>query len=93
MPGPVLGGNWLIRQEAAWLEATTALQTYGTMMRSPSGYPIQSPYVSVASKNAEIMIRVAAGLGLRLRVGHDCPTNQRIPSFSSFAVLRKLHRN
>lgn len=48
---------------AAWLEAVTALQAYGTMMKSPNGYPIQSPYVSVASKNAEIMIRVGAEFG------------------------------
>jgi P27 family predicted phage terminase small subunit len=48
---------------AAWLEAVTVLQTYGTMMKSPSGYPIQSPYVSIASKNAEIVIRVAAEFG------------------------------
>ena len=32
-------------------------------MKSPNGYPIQSPYVSVASKNAEIMIRVGAEFG------------------------------
>jgi P27 family predicted phage terminase small subunit len=48
---------------AAWLEAVTALQTWGTMMKSPNGYPIQSPYVSIASKNAEIMIRIGAEFG------------------------------
>lgn len=48
---------------AGWLEATTALQTYGTMMKSPNGYPIQSPYVSIQSKQAEIMIRIAAEFG------------------------------
>jgi P27 family predicted phage terminase small subunit len=48
---------------APWLEAITALQTFGTMMKSPNGYPIQSPYVSIASKNAEVMIRIAAEFG------------------------------
>jgi P27 family predicted phage terminase small subunit len=48
---------------AAWLEAVTALQTYGRMMKSPNGYPILSPYVSIESKNAEIMLRVAAEFG------------------------------
>jgi hypothetical protein len=47
---------------ASWLEAVTALQTYGTMMKSSSGYPMQSPYLSIASKDAEIMIRIAAEL-------------------------------
>ena len=48
---------------AAWLEAVTALQTYGTVMKSPSGYPLQSPYVSIATKQAEIMIRIASEFG------------------------------
>ena len=49
---------------AAWLEAVAALQQYGTMMKSPNDYPIQSPYVSVANKNAELMLRIAADFGL-----------------------------
>jgi Phage terminase, small subunit len=28
---------------ALWVEATEAIQKYGTMVKSPSGYPIQSP--------------------------------------------------
>src|SRR4051794_17043241 len=35
---------------SAWLEAVTAMQTYGTVMKSPNGHPIQSPYVSIANK-------------------------------------------
>jgi hypothetical protein len=30
------------------------------MVKSPSGYPMQSPYVAIANKQAEIMIRIAA---------------------------------
>jgi P27 family predicted phage terminase small subunit len=48
---------------AAWLEAVDALQKYGTMMKSPNGHPIQSPHVSIATKQAEIMIRIAAEFG------------------------------
>jgi P27 family predicted phage terminase small subunit len=29
-----------------WAEATEAIQKFGTMVKSPSGYPVQSPYVS-----------------------------------------------
>jgi len=29
------------------------------MVKSPSGYPIQSPYVSIANRQAEIMMRIA----------------------------------
>ena len=45
---------------ALWAEAMEAIQKYGTMVKSPSGYPIQSPYVSIANRQAEIMMRIAA---------------------------------
>jgi P27 family predicted phage terminase small subunit len=46
-----------------WAEATEAIQKYGTMVKSPTGFPIQSPYVSIANRQAEIMIRIAAEFG------------------------------
>jgi P27 family predicted phage terminase small subunit len=48
---------------ALWAEATEAIQKYGTMVKSPSGYPMQSPYVSVANRQAEIMMRIASEFG------------------------------
>ena len=48
---------------ALWAEATEAIQKYGTMVKSPSGYPIQSPYVSVANRQADIMMRIASEFG------------------------------
>ena len=48
---------------ALWAEATEAIQKYGTMVKSPSGYPIQSPYVSIANRQAEIMMRYASEFG------------------------------
>ena len=33
---------------AVWAEATEAIQKFGTMVKSPTGYPVQSPYVSIA---------------------------------------------
>jgi P27 family predicted phage terminase small subunit len=46
-----------------WAEAIEALQKYGTMVKSPSGYPQQSPYLSVANRQAEIMMRIALEFG------------------------------
>jgi P27 family predicted phage terminase small subunit len=46
-----------------WAEATDAIQKYGTMVKSPTGYPIQSPYVSIANRQAEIMMRIASEFG------------------------------
>jgi P27 family predicted phage terminase small subunit len=46
-----------------WAEATEAIQKYGSMVKSLSGYPIQSPYVAVANRHAEIMMRIASEFG------------------------------
>jgi P27 family predicted phage terminase small subunit len=48
---------------ALWAEAMEAIRKYGTMVKSPSGYPIQSPYVSIANRQAEIMMRYASEFG------------------------------
>lgn len=48
---------------ALWAEASEAIQKYGTMVKSPSGYPIQSPYVSIANRQAEIMMRISSEFG------------------------------
>jgi P27 family predicted phage terminase small subunit len=48
---------------AMWAEATEAIQKYGTMIKSPSGYPVQSPYVAIANRQAEIMMRIASEFG------------------------------
>ena len=46
-----------------WAEATEAIQKYGLMVKSPSGFPIQSPYLAIANRQAEIMMRIAAEFG------------------------------
>jgi P27 family predicted phage terminase small subunit len=48
---------------AVWLEAVEALQRYGTVMKSPNNYPVQSLYLSIANRQAEIMIRIASEFG------------------------------
>src|SRR4051794_32040209 len=48
---------------AFWTEALQQLEKYGTMVKSPTGYPIQSPYLAIANRQAEIMMRVASEFG------------------------------
>jgi phage terminase small subunit len=54
------------------------------MVKSPSGYPQQSPYVSIAIRQAEIMIRIAAEFGFtpasRNRI--SAPSNKELDLFS-----------
>jgi P27 family predicted phage terminase small subunit len=48
---------------AAWLDATITIQTYGSIMKSPNGHPMQSPAVSIANQQADIIVRIAAQFG------------------------------
>ncbi len=46
-----------------WLEGIEALQKYGTMMKTPKGFPVQSPYVSIVNREADVMMRIASEYG------------------------------
>jgi P27 family predicted phage terminase small subunit len=48
---------------ALWAEAMEAIQKYGSMIKSPSGFPVQSPYLAVANRQTEIMMRIASEFG------------------------------
>jgi hypothetical protein len=37
------------------------------MVKSPTGYPTQSPYLAIVNLQADPMVRVAAEFGLRLQ--------------------------
>lgn len=73
---------------ALWAEATQAIQKYGAMVKSPSGYPMQSPYVAVANRQAEIMMRIASEFGFtpasRSRISTSSKTEPTL-----FDVLEK----
>jgi P27 family predicted phage terminase small subunit len=48
---------------ALWIEAMEMVQKHGAMIKSPNGYPMQSPYLSHANKQFEIMMKVAVEFG------------------------------
>jgi P27 family predicted phage terminase small subunit len=48
---------------ALWAESMVQIQKYGTMVKSPTGYPMQSPYLSIANRQAELMMRIASEFG------------------------------
>ena len=48
---------------AAWVEATEAIQQFGMVIKSPNGYPVQSPYVAIQSRNAELLVQIAKEFG------------------------------
>lgn len=46
-----------------WVEAETQLRTSGLLVKSPSGWPIQNPYLSIANKAWEQMHKMMAEFG------------------------------
>ena len=52
---------------ALWVEATEAIQKYGVMIKAPSGFPVQSPYLSIANRQTEIVMRIASEFGFTTR--------------------------
>ena len=48
---------------AQYFDAMEEVQKYGAMIKSPNGYPVQSPYLAVANKNADTMIRISSEFG------------------------------
>jgi hypothetical protein len=59
------------------------LQKYGTMVKSPTGFSIQSAYLSIANRQAEIMMRSASEFGFtpasRSRI--SAPPQDQLPLF------------
>lgn len=47
-----------------WKSATRTVQETGFMVRSPSGYPIQNPMLSIANKAQEQCLKILAEFGL-----------------------------
>jgi P27 family predicted phage terminase small subunit len=48
---------------AMWAEAMEALNEFGTMIKSPNGYLVQSPWVAILNRQAEVMLRIASEFG------------------------------
>jgi len=44
---------------AAWLGAIQYIEQYGSVIKTPNGHLQQSPYVSIANNNAEVVLRIA----------------------------------
>src|SRR5258708_11406890 len=38
---------------ARWVEASDNIRQYGLILKSPTGYPIQSPYLAIINKSIE----------------------------------------
>jgi P27 family predicted phage terminase small subunit len=68
---------------AMWAEAQEQINKYGAMVKSPTGFPIQSPYLAIANRQTEIMMRIASEFGFtpasRSRI--SAPPPDQLPLF------------
>jgi P27 family predicted phage terminase small subunit len=70
---------------ARWVEAEEKLKETPMLMKTPSGYVQQSPWLSIANKQMELMCRYMSELGLtpvaRTRLARDeAATKDNVPS-------------
>ena len=72
---------------AMWAEAMEQIQKYGTVVKSPNGFPVQSPYLSIANRQAEIMMRIAS----RSRI--TTPPPDQLPLFEGADLEDKVAGN
>jgi P27 family predicted phage terminase small subunit len=60
-----------------WVEAEESLKRYGVVVKSPSGFPMQSPFLAIANKAMEQMRQFLGEFGMtpasRTRVHADPP--------------------
>jgi P27 family predicted phage terminase small subunit len=49
---------------ARWIEAIRSIEQYGVVIKSPNGYPMQSPYVAIANKAGEQVRLLLAEFGM-----------------------------
>jgi P27 family predicted phage terminase small subunit len=66
-----------------WIEAQASLRQFGTVIRSPNGFPMPSPYLAIANKAFEQLKAMLVEFGMspssRTRVEAIPPVPQRNP--------------
>lgn len=81
----------LVRATVQYREAAANVAKYGAVIKSPSGYPIQSPYVSIQNKQASLIRQLSAELGLtlasRLRAKAGSKSKQKNNPFEGLKSL------
>lgn len=82
----------LVVAEMLYREAQKEVARVGTLIKSPTGYPIQNPYLAVVNKQREAIIRTSQELGItplaRGRVKASKAASK--PASSPFKNLRTL---
>lgn len=67
-----------------WVEAELALQEHGVLVKSPNGFPMVSPYLTVANKALDQMSRLLVEFGMSPSSRSRVTASQR-PTVSKLA--------
>ncbi len=72
---------------ARWAEAETQLAKFGMVIKTPSGFIVQSPYLGIANRALELMSKFAVEFGMtpvsRSRI-HVAPVQEEADPFAEF---------
>ncbi len=72
---------------ARWVEAEANVDAQGTIVKSPNGYPIQNPYLSVSNQAAKQMQSLLSEFGLSPAARHrllGAPKTDEAPKTTGF---------
>ena len=72
-----------------WVEAEKQLRQTGVIVKSPSGYPIQNPYLAISKAAAAQMQKLLVEFGMtpssRSRITTEAPAEDELGDFLRFA--------
>lgn len=81
----------LVIAEQLYRDAQAEVARVGTLIKSPTGYPIQNPYLAVLNKQQEKIVRTSQELGITpLARGRVKASKQRPARSNPFQNLRTL---
>lgn len=73
-----------------WVDAENQLRKHGAVVKSPSGYPIQNPYLSIANKAMTLMQKALVEFGMtpssRSRISTE-PSGEATDEIEAFLKL------
>lgn len=75
---------------ARWKHANAQLMRFGTIVKAPSGYPIQSPYLAIANKAHEQMTHLLAEFGMTPSSRSHCTVAKPIDPSPYARFVRKM---
>ena len=79
-----------------WVEANKKIQEHGMLVKSPNGFPMQSPYLPIANKAMEQMVKLMSEMGMtpasrvRLPKMEKPKTQRRAPAQASTSDPRGI---